>query len=120
MDMKTLNYFGTDLSSAGHYFWVLIEGSIVNSRVFFHDLPFHPEGLTGDLVKGKWVFDTFMGYSILAIAGSCTDDRGGTKSVFWIYEEVTKEELIGIIHHNTAAMKIINKFPFKCTLKNSD
>ena len=79
----------------------------------FRDLPFHPEYLTSELPKGEVIFYQGGGFTVLGIAGSCKDERPGTKSVFWVKKIITKEEIVKVIMQNIPAMKIINALPFK-------
>lgn len=112
-----LHYFGTDISSAGHYFFILKGNHFCNSRVNFKDLPFNPEGLP--LSKTNGDVETFLitdfkrgkFYCILAICGSPVDRRGGCKSVFWI-EGGDMKTLDTVIRETPVAMEIINKMPF--------
>lgn len=109
-----LEYFGTNLDSHGHYFWDLSLDSFGRSNRRFHELPFNPEGLPyPKMRKGFWEFYNFARFSILAISGSCKDDRGGTKSIFFIEEMITQEEMIKIIKDSKIAMKMINQMPFE-------
>ena len=78
-----IEYFGTDLTTPGHYFWTL-EGSVLGrSERQWSELPFNPENFPVGkpnecIMKGDTEFHIYKGYSILAIAGSCADSRGGT------------------------------------------
>jgi len=113
-----LNYFGTTLDSAGHYFFELEGSSIYRSRISFNECPFNPESLPykkkGEVFKkGASRFCQFAGFSIYAIEGSCADTRGATKSIFFIEDEVSKDDLKSLILSTPIAKKIIDKMPFE-------
>jgi len=107
-----MEYFGTNLIEYGHYRWNIDDGfQQMNYR--FEQLPFHPENLTNKLPKGEVIFYQGGGYTVIGIAGSCKDERGGTKSIFWVNEIVSMDEMIGRIKNNQTAMRIINAMSFK-------
>jgi hypothetical protein len=106
-----MEYFGTNLTEHGHYHWNIDNGfQKMNYR--FEELPFNPENLTNNLPKGRVIFYQGGGFTLIGIAGSCKDERGGTTSIFWINEIITKEEMIERVKANPLAMEIINKMPF--------
>jgi len=113
----TLKYFGTDLYSAGHYFWDLTGGSMYSCRTYFEDLPFNPEKIflaEERHLKGMVKYLREGDCAIVAICGSCSDHRGGTKSVFWTTEEGVKlGDLKDIIFSIPIAKKIIEQMPFE-------
>ena len=84
-----------------------------NLGITFKDLPFNPEGLTNNLPKGETIFYQGGGYTVFGISGSCIDTRPGTKSIFWVKETISRDEIIDCIEMNEIAMKIINTMPFK-------
>lgn len=109
-----MNYFGTDLNSAGHYFWELEKNSIFKSRLRYEDIPFNPEGLPiVNNEKGHVEFHNVFGYSILAIAGSCSDNRWATKSIFWVKEIISYDDMKKRILDIPIAKQILNKMPFE-------
>jgi len=113
-----LNYFGTRLDEYGHYFWILDDNSIYNRNLNFKDFPFNPEEMPrrqkGETIsKGDVKFYREGGYTICAIEGSCIDQRGGTKSVFFVKEDITNTELIDKILSTPIAKRIIDKMPFR-------
>jgi hypothetical protein len=110
---RIMEYFGTDLREAGHYRWDVGVESIYKNWKNLRDLPFDPERLTINMPKGECAFYQGGGFTVLAIAGSPVDKREGTKSVFWINDTITKEELIDLIKGNKAAMKLIKAMPFE-------
>ena len=73
-----MEYFGTDLQSAGHYMFNIDKDYMRSLRNSFEYLPFNPEGLTNRLPKGEVVFYQGGGFTVIGISGSCTDTRGGT------------------------------------------
>ena len=110
--MNELNYFGTDLQSSGHYFWILFRNTIQRDhRTHFHEIPFNPEALTNGMKKGVVRYYQAFGYNICTIPGSCSDDRGGTKSIFWTTENV--EDWKELIESIPIAKQIIDQMKFK-------
>lgn len=107
-----MEYFGTDLRQAGHYRWILSESGMRENGLRCNDLPFNPEELTNNLQKGETAFYQGGGFTVIAIAGSPIDKRPGTKSVFWLKETLSKEEMIQRIKSNQAANSIIEAMPF--------
>ena len=112
-----MKYFGTDLNSAGHFLWDVAETMLYNRGLGFNEIPFDPESLPRyekgeQRQKGDVRFYFENCYSICAIEGSCIDQRGGTKSVFFIKEDLTQEELVNKIKDIPIAMQIIDKMPF--------
>jgi hypothetical protein len=113
-----MNYFGTDLDQPGHYFWELQGMSFIRSRINFNDCPFNPEALPYSDTKyipqlGTVQFYNFVGFSICAIQGSCRDSRTGSKSIFFIKENLTSSEMKERILSIPIAVKMINQMPFK-------
>ncbi len=111
-------YFGTSLNSCGHYFWELEGDFIFSSSIRFKDLPFNPEEMPRfekDEMRrrGAVKFYNSNGYSICAIEGSCKDDRGGSKSIFWLEENISNEELVRRIFDTPIAKMIIERMPFE-------
>lgn len=113
-----LYYFGTDLATAGHYFWELNGYGILGLRGYgFKNIPFNPESVPLSRDKGdveRYVMTDFtrgISYTIMAICGSPVDTRQGCRSVFWI-EGGDFEKLDKLIRDTPAAMAIINKMPF--------
>ncbi len=118
-----MHYFGTDLDSAGHYFWILDNNRMSKSDIWFSKIPFNPEELTNDekgnsLPKGPIRFYNFEEYTVLAISGSCIDKRHGCKSVFWVQEKLTYEEMKKRIFDIPIAKKIIDTMPFEVLWEN--
>lgn len=114
-----LQYYGTTLDQSGHYMWELNK-NFNRSKYKLGDIPFNPEGLPYKAkALGEVQWGRFAGFTVCSILGSCTDDRTGSKSVFFIEKEVKYGELMEIIKSNEIAMKIINQLPFNCTLKTT-
>lgn len=108
-----LDYFGTNLDSAGHFFWQLKGERIQRTNIWFRDIPFDPEELLpSNTPKGTIKYFRVNEYAIIAIAGSCADDRWGSKSVFWTKEPVKLGDLKAIILSIPVAKKIIETMPF--------
>lgn len=113
----TMQYFGTAINSVGHYFYLLKEGYMYQNKGYYEQvvktIGFDPESLPKYCNRrGQYEFHYINGYSILAILGSCSDTRPGSKSVFFIEGSLTEEELIQSIKSDTAAMLIIYAMPF--------
>lgn len=112
-----MEYFGTSLSEHGHYRWILNKDSMYKTYLRFDDLPFNPEQLTNNLNKGECVFYQGGGYTVLGISGSCKDERPGTKSIFWVKEIISREEMIDRLKNNYMALELINAMSFEINLK---
>ncbi len=107
-----MDYFGTDLTDYGHYTFNMDGERMIKTWQKIDKLPFHPENLTTGLPKGEVIFYQGGGYTVIGISGSCKDERGGTKSIFWVNETITKGQMIQRIMRNACAIKIINAFCF--------
>jgi len=109
-----MNYFGTDLDHAGHYFFETDDDILRSSKISFKDIPFNPECLTEHV---KWIGDVrwhqIEDYTICAIEGSCKDHRPGSHSVFWVKEKISFDELKQLILSTPICAKIINQMPFE-------
>ena len=108
-----MEYFGTNLTEHGHYIFELTEDSMIRQGIQFNYLPFHPEELTNNLPKGEVVFYQGGGFTVIGISGSCKDTRPGTKSIFWLEEILTFDEMRIRVLGNPIAKKIIDIMPFK-------
>lgn len=114
--MLTINYFGTDLRTHGHYIWTLEGNRFTEKQYSKQDLPFDPED--SDLlypiakgakrVKGEVIWQFLpCGYSVLYIECSPVDQRPGSKSVFWVEGHMIREEMIQRISGIQIALNII-------------
>jgi len=113
-----MHYFGTELNDSGHYFWELDNDIISESSIQFNDIPFNPEDMPkyekGQTVyKGTVEYYQISGYSVIAIEGSCRDHRPGSKSVFFLHENLSKTEMIDKIKSIPVAVRILNQMPFE-------
>jgi len=113
-----LFYFGTDLDSAGHYFFELGQNVMHKNHKSFGDFPFNPERLPHridfeGLSNGTVKFYSFAGYVICAIEGSCKDKRPGSKSIFFTNSEITFIQLKNLLLNTTISKKIIDQMPFE-------
>lgn len=109
-----MNYFGTNLTSHGHFLYDLSQGTFRSiPGLLPKNVPFHVEEMVNGLPKGEVAFYQGGGFTLIAIAGSCVDKRPGTKSVFWVQEIITREQMKSRILENAAAQSIIKQFPFK-------
>lgn len=112
--MKALYYFGTEIGCIGHYVHQLKSNYIEEVNI---KLPFDPENYPKNPIRnGHSEFHVFEGWSIFAITGSCSDRRGGSKTVFFINEVVSIDDLISLIKESRYAMRIINSLPFDVEL----
>lgn len=111
-----MNYYGTNLTEYGHYFWKLNDTQLIYKGLDGKDEkpPFSPGDFLGsNAEKGLVGYFRLKGYSIIAIAGSCKDTRGGTKSVFWVKGEVEPTALKDMILAIPIAEKMIEQMPFE-------
>ncbi len=107
-----MEYFGTDLDNHGHFRWMLTETGMQKNWLKFDDLTFHPEHLTNQLPKGQCAFYQGGVFTVIAISGSAKDERPGTKSVFWVKETLSYEQMKDRILQNEVAATIIKRMPF--------
>ena len=108
-----IEYFGTNLSEHGHYTWS-IQNRIMNKTwLNFQSLPFNPEELTNNLIKGSVIFYQGGGFTLIGISGSCKDTRPGTKSIFWVKEIISRDQMIGRIKEDEICIKLIEAMPFE-------
>lgn len=102
-----LFYFGTNLSTPGHYRWIIDEFGLEKMRLNFDDLPFHPESLTNRVKPGDYTFYQGGGYTVIAFAGSPADSRPGSKSVFWVKSTLLVTDMKKLVEENEFSSKII-------------
>jgi len=112
-----MNYYGTDLESAGHYFFDVDDDRLVSSsmrsKTYFNNIPFNPENLTENArFRGDVQWHSIEDYTICAIEGSCKDNRPGSHSTFWVKENISFDELKALILSTPICVKIINQMPF--------
>jgi hypothetical protein len=109
-----MNYFGTELTSSGHYMWELQGTQMFRNKMTLGDCPFNPEGLPYKVYKnGEARYYQFCGFTILAICGSCKDHRPGSKSIFWIEGNFSGSEMKEKILAIPIGKKIIEQCPFE-------
>ena len=112
-----MEYFGTSLFTCGHYFFKLNGDSMEETHLDYKRLPFEAEEMTkGAKRYGETFFHQIKEYSILAIEGSCYDQRPGSHTVFFIKEMLTEAEMIEMVKSIPIAMRIINQIPFNVQL----
>ncbi len=115
-----MEYFGTELNRSGHDFHMLYDKGLGYSEGTFkekvEEIGFNPEDMPKVGFRGKHEYYQINGYSIIAICGSCADERGGSKSVFFEKGNLSESEMIDKIKSIPYAMKIIQKMPFKVDL----
>lgn len=109
-----LNYFGTSLDCAGHYFWIAKGDRLTSTKVYFKDLPFDPESMFDPYTsKGIVNYYEVEDYKICAIQGSCFDKRNGSKSVFWTKENIELKHFKSVILSIPILNKMIKQMPFE-------
>lgn len=121
--MKQIEYYGTRLDQAGHYLYILEGNQMNTNRRSFGNMPFNAEGLpyAGDKLaykNGTVKWYNCFGFTICAIAGSCYDDRLGSKTIFFIEEDLTIAVFSKMLREIPIVQKIISqmKFPVLSTL----
>jgi hypothetical protein len=93
-----VKYFGTNMDSAGHFFWNVGKEYLTSSDLWFNKLPFDPEQMPdAPRQKGEQKFYNIEDYSILYTCGSAIDKRHGCKSVFFIKQLLSEEQLMEIL-----------------------
>ncbi len=112
-----MRYFGTTLNDYGHFTWDLSGPFMQKVGLLPSETPFNPEELTKNLIKGETIYYQGGGFTAIGIAGSCKDERHNTKSVFWVRELISKEQMFNQIKLNEHARKIIDKMPFNVKWK---
>ena len=109
-----LDYYWTDLTSAGLYFWILQKEKLLKSKVSFRDLPFNPEDIVAPYTdKGLITYLEIDGYYICGISGSCRDNRSGAKSIFWTKEKIDFKDFENIVLSIPIGKQIIEQMPFE-------
>ena len=120
--MKHLYYFGTAIDRAGHYVWEITDEMRGRSLDAYYALVFDPEAMpirkkrgTGGkaMPLGEVHFYSLPGHSIMAIEGSCGDDRPGCKSVFWVTDNLDYHQLKQVLLSNKCVARIFEKMPFE-------
>jgi len=112
-----MNYYGTELNQAGHHFWDIDVDVMRYSKISLNDVSFNPEKLTEPenryfLKRGTIRWHSIEDYTICAIEGSCKDSRPGSKSVFWVKENISYDELKELILSTPICNKIIEQMDF--------
>lgn len=109
-------YFGTSLTTAGHYFHTVKDISLheIYDKSMWEELPFNPEELPKNCKKlGEYEYLQIGEYSIIAFLGSPYDRRGGCKSVFFVKANLTENELYEMVTDRPIVLKIIEKIKNK-------
>ena len=112
-----IEYYGTPLDQAGHGFHTLTT-FFDRNRTRLENLPFNPEGLPFHsrercYINGTVRFYNVFGFTICAITGSPYDKRGGSKSIFFVQEDLTREVFEAQLKANSVVQKIIKQMPFE-------
>lgn len=118
-----LHYYGTSLAAVGHYFWNISENGKELIAWNFNGwdiLPFHIETLVPTATGAKTAYgvvtdNTGLATTYLAFAGSPSDKRPGSVSVFFSAGEHSEEEMTEAIKKTTICPLIL-----KLAAKNVD
>jgi len=110
--IKQLNYFGTNLTSSGHYYWSIGDG-FYSYTSLQDSLTWNPEGLTKGYQNGLVTVITINVLNIIAIDGSPYDRRPGSKSIFWADRNTKFIDLKEAILTLKASKAIIEQMPFE-------
>lgn len=114
-----MNYFGTELTSAGHYMWEMEGTGLYKNKMRLENCPFNPEALPYLKYRnGDVGYYQCFGFTILAICGSCKDNRPASKSIFWIEGNFTAEQMKEKILAIPIGKKIIEQMPFEVRWEN--
>lgn len=106
-----INYFGTNDTSAGNYWWEINEHSMQNIGLF-PPLSTHPEEMVNTGTPfGEVKYFEQDGFNFCAISGAPHDTRGGTKSVFWVKEK--PDNWRKFLTANQVCKRLIDKMPFQ-------
>lgn len=100
-----IHYFGTNLTEHGHYFWDVSNGAPTDKynkpdNIDFNQYEFKYQK------RGDIDYLKTPNYSVIGICGSPVDHRGGTVSVFFTKEDLTKEQFLDILKGNTFFQKL--------------
>lgn len=99
--------------------WSLEGKQLFRNRIKLGDCPFNPEALPYlKYTNGDVGLYHCFGFTILAICGSCSDKRSGSKSIFWIEGNFTEAEMKEKIMAIPIGEKIIKQFPFTVRWEN--
>lgn len=109
-----VKYFGTQLNEKGHFLQDLLTiGIDYNRSINVGQFPFDIQSLTKNKPKGFVLKTIIENYKIIAIEGSCADQRGGTCSVFVTTENVNLEQFESYLIVHPFVIKMIELMPFK-------
>jgi len=112
-----LYYYGTSLDSHGHYFHDVYQNSILRTyTIDFKNVPFNPESLRFlpfGSKNGDTQYSQYIGWSIFAIEGSCTDKRPKSRSIFFIAGNMDEQQLKDYILSFPIVVKMINQMSFE-------
>lgn len=111
-------YYGTSTNQAGHYLWTVRDQKLytyqLNTSDFMYD-NFNPETIAGKriLPLGTVIYTRIGKHTIVYIEGSCSDSRGGSKSVFFTDEDFRFGNFV--LHMLTIKpfVEIIKQLPFE-------
>lgn len=113
-----VKYFGTTLTEKGHFLQDLLSiGLDYNKSLNVNQFPFDIQSLTKGKPKGYVLKTVVDKYKIIAIEGSCCDQRFGTSSVFVTTENVTLDQFELYLLLHPWVNKMIDLMPFEVDLK---
>lgn len=109
-----VKYFGTTLTDKGHFIQDLLSIGLDYKRSLdVNQFPFDIQSLTKGKPKGFVLKQIIGKYKIIAIEGSCCDQRGGTSSVFVTTENVSLEQFEHYLLLHPWVNKMIDLMPFE-------
>jgi hypothetical protein len=117
-----LYYFGTDMRQAGHYFSKLTPNNIdsfgpsIYYKEVFAKIDFDPEDYSPrEKFPPVGTVDYFQTKkcSVIRIEGAPADTRRGTKSVFFVFAQLTEDEMWDLIFSIPIAKEVVTFFGIK-------
>lgn len=112
-----VKYFGTSLTEKGHYLKDLLPlGLDYSYTLSTSHYPFDIYSFTKGNPKGFVAKYEVDNYKVIAIEGSCIDQRWGTVSVFITEENVTLRQFKDYLSNHPWVIKMLEQMPFKVDL----
>ena len=111
-----MNYFGTDLKEAGHYFFKLFDNNMCYNWDWLDKPPISYKNIydkENSKAKGTIRFYKENDYSVCAIEGSCSDGRWNTVTIFFEKGDFTNEEMKEKILSIPIAVKMFDQMKTK-------
>lgn len=109
-----VEYFGTTLTEKGHFLQDLLSiGLDYNRNLNINKFPFDIQSLTKNKPKGFVLKTNIENYIIIAIEGSCCDQRGGTCSVFVTTEDISLGYFESYLLNHPFFKEMVRLMPFE-------